>query len=226
MPGSVTPPTPTLFRRLTMESLSFTRSPSPKSSGKRTSSPGARTPQAKRPKMELRQVHSNRDKRRRRKKKKQPMTRDLSELSRNECPSSLAPDPPLPSASSSTESRQRLVSPQLDFLLGRPSTPAPSVNSKPIGVPSSLNNSNRSPGSLASVRQERVIPTLHDEDKVRLPSIFVSNGVQIIYIVFPRPQSTPCVPYILPCVPDLSRLTSQTFCALPLWPCLLPQLSR
>ncbi|KAI0249796.1 hypothetical protein BJV78DRAFT_1224982 [Lactifluus subvellereus] len=185
-----------------MESLSLTRNPttsSPKSSGKRTSSPGARTPQAKRPKMDLRQVHSNRDKKRRRKKKKQPMTRDSSGLAQNECSSSLAPDPPLPSASSSTESCQRFLSPQSDFLPGRPLTPAPCVNSKPVGVSSSINNGNRSPGSLAPLGQERVVPTLHDENKsfrdhkALLTSLLSSLVCQICLDLLHKPFAlSPC----------------------------------
>jgi hypothetical protein len=167
-----------------MESFSLTRDPAtstPKSSGKRTSSPGARTPQAKRLKTDVTQVHASRDKRRRRKKKKQPMTRDSSGLTQSERTSSLVPDIPFPSVSGSTENCPSFVSPQSGSRFEGPSTPAPRVHSKPVGTSSCFNSGNRPPVSLASLGQDHVIPTLHDESKVRLQSIYIFHGVQIIY---------------------------------------------
>jgi hypothetical protein len=147
----------------------------PKSSRKRTSSV-VRPVQAKRPRTDYRQVHSSRDKKKR-EKKKQPKTRDSSGLARNECTSPLDPDLPCPSdsASSSIENCQSFVSAQSGALFGGSSTAPSRVHSKPVRTP-----------LPASPRQDHVLPTLHDENKVRLQSYMLLMAYKLFIIVSPR----------------------------------------
>jgi hypothetical protein len=156
-----------------MDSLPLTRSPTtstPKSSRKRTSSSVTRSAQTKRRKMDSRQAHSNRVKRR--SEKIQPKTRGSSGLARNECTSPPEPDLPCPSPSSPipTENCPSFVSAQSGAPFGGSSTAPPRVHSKPVRMPSPYNNVNPLPTFLTSLRQDHVLPTSHDENKVRLQS--------------------------------------------------------
>jgi hypothetical protein len=120
---------------------------SPELSQKRTSSPGAPAPHAKRAKMEPGQGYSKKDKRRRR--KKQPITGHsgtTSGLMQDVRSSSLSPEPPLPSASCSA--------------MGR---------SPPMIVTSS------SKAGHIPIRNEHVVEASHTESKVRLSSLFIDS---------------------------------------------------
>ncbi|KAH9025013.1 hypothetical protein EDB83DRAFT_2428236 [Lactarius deliciosus] len=78
----------------------------PASSRKRTSSPGAFTPSAKKPKAEPSRGNSDKDKKRKKRKRKQPITRDVemsSGLTQKDSSPSHSPQSSFPTASSSTQ---------------------------------------------------------------------------------------------------------------------------
>lgn len=139
--------------------------PSPKSSQKRTSSPGAPAPYTKKLKMGPGQGYSDKTKRRR--KKKLPITREsgiISGLVQDVRFSSPSPEPSLPSASCSTENRPSFISPQSRSLLGGSSNPPSPVHSPPVAIASS--------SEAQLVANERVVEALHTESKVRISYIF------------------------------------------------------
>ena len=177
-------------RVLTMEPNPLMSAPSnssPKSSQKRTSSPGAPAPHPKKPKKDPGQGYSDKNKRRRRK-KKQPITRDsgiLSGLMQNVRSSSLSPEPPLPSASCSTENRLSFMSSQSDSLL-ESSSISPSLDrSPPVVIASS---SEVQPATQIPLRKEHAVQVLHCESKVCFSSLspFLFHRVQI-FIAPSRP---------------------------------------
>ena len=157
-----------------METSPLTRvppNPSPKSSQKRTSSPGAPAPPTKKPKTGHGQGYSDKTKRRR-KKKKLPITREsgiMSGLVQDVRLSSPSPGPPLPSASS-TENRPSFISSQSGSPLGGSSNPPSPVCAPPVAISSS--------SGAQLVANERVVEALHAESKVRLSSHFSFDGVQ------------------------------------------------
>jgi hypothetical protein len=149
--------------------------PSPKSSQKRTSSPGAPAAPTKKPKMGPGQGYSDKTKRRR-KKKKLPITREsgiMSGLVQDVRLSSPSPGPPLPSASCSTENRPSFISSQSGSLLGGSSNSPSPVCAPPVAT---------SPSSEAQlVANERVAEALQVESKVRILSLFSFDGVQTLF---------------------------------------------
>jgi hypothetical protein len=148
--------------------------PSPKSSQKRTSSPGAPAPYTKKLKTGPGQGYSDKTKRRR-KKKKLPITREsemMPGLVQDVHFSSPSPEP-LPSASCSAENRPSLIVPHSGSLLGGSSNPPSPVHSPPVAITSS--------SEAQLVANGRVAEALHAESKVRLSSLFSFDGVQTLY---------------------------------------------
>jgi hypothetical protein len=168
---------PSLLSVVIMETSPLTHvlpNPGPKSSQKRTSSPGAPAAPTKKPKTGPGQGYSDKTKRRR-KKKKLPITREsgsgiMSGLGQDVRFSSHLPRPSLPSASS-TKNWPSFISSQSGSLPGGSSNP-PSPVCAPPGAISS---------SEAQLVNERVVEALHAESKVRLSSLFSFDGVQTLF---------------------------------------------
>ncbi len=154
----------------------------PASSQKRTSSPGAFTPSAKKPKAEPSRGNSDRDKKRKRRKKKQPITCDVemsSGLTQKDYSSSHSPQSSFPTASSSTQ-MDSVGSSNPDFVSGD-LPPVPLPLSPPVASPSPLCYDTGQPECHGALKQESAMQVVHSESKVCLPSLFVFSGVQTIH---------------------------------------------
>ena len=128
---------------------------------KRTSSPSAFTPTAKKSKAELSRGNLDKDKKRKRRKKKQPITRDVEMLSKEECPSTHSPQ----SSSSSTQMDSVGSSnPASDH-----SPPIPPPDHSPhVTSPSPLYHDTDRPEHRDTLRQQSVMQVVHPENKVCL----------------------------------------------------------
>jgi hypothetical protein len=147
----------------------------PASSRKRTSSPGAFTPSAKKLKAEPSRGSSDKDKKRKRRKKKQPITRDV------EMSSSLtqkSPQSSFPTASSSTQMNS--AGPLTPVSGDLPPISLPD-RSPPVESPSTSHHDTSRPDLHGVLQQEIAMQAVHPESKVCLPSLFVFSGAQTIY---------------------------------------------
>ena len=153
----------------------------PAFSRKRTSSPGAFTPIARKPKAEPSRCSSDKDKKRKRRKKKQPITRDVemsSGLAQKDCSTSHSPQRSLPTASSSTQmdsvGSSSPVSSDLPPISLHDSSPH-------IASSSPVHHDTDRPERCDELQQESAMQVVHSESKVCLSSPFLFSGAQTIY---------------------------------------------
>ena len=184
--GSKGGPTNALQSKKPMERGSTTPtrrvSPSdPASSRKRTSSPGAFTPSAKKPKAEPSRCNSDKDKKRKRRKKKQPITRDVEMslgLAQKDCSTSHSPQSLLPTASSSTQMDTVGSSSPVSDDLPPISLPDPSPH---VASSSPVHHDTDRPECRDALQQESAMQVVHSESKVCLSSLFLFSGAQTVY---------------------------------------------
>ncbi|KAH9170512.1 hypothetical protein EDB89DRAFT_1977735 [Lactarius sanguifluus] len=172
----------------------------PASSRKRTSSPGAFTPSAKKPKAEPSRSNSDKDKKRKKRKRKQPITRDVemsSGLTQKDS-SSHSPQSSFPTASSSTQ-MDSVGSSIPDFVSGdlQP-IPLPD-RSPPVASPLPLCHDTGRPECHGALQQESAMQVVHSESKslheheALYTSLLTSLVCQICLDLLHKPFAlTPC----------------------------------
>ncbi|KAH9077964.1 hypothetical protein EDB83DRAFT_2347336 [Lactarius deliciosus] len=173
----------------------------PASSRKRTSSPGAFTPSAKKPKAEPSRGNSDKDKKRKKRKRKQPITRDVemsSGLTQKDSSPSHSPQSSFPTASSSTQ-MDSVGSSNPNFVSGD-LLPIPLPDhSPPVASPLPLCHDTGRLECHGAPQQESTMQVVHSESKsphkheALFTSLLTSLVCQICLDLLHKPFAlTPC----------------------------------